>query len=154
MGGMGVAARYLLDTNLLVYTVDGREPAKRQRSQEVVRRVTRSRTAALPAQALSEFSNACLKKLQPAPHPSVIAREVERLLLALPVLHLTGPVVLEALRGVQEHQLAYFDAQIWAVARLGQVPVVLSEDFNPGAHLEGVRFSNPLHPAFDLATLV
>lgn len=148
-----MAARYLLDTNLLVYTVDGRDPVKRQRSQEVIRRVTLGRTAALPAQALAEFSNACLKKLQPAPLPSVIGREVERLLLSFPILPLTGSVVLEALRGVQEHQLAYYDAQIWAVARLAQVRVVLSEDFNAGAHLEGVAFHNPLDPGFNLADL-
>jgi hypothetical protein len=30
---------------------------------------------------------------------------------------------------------------------------VLSEDFNDGAILDGVRFLNPLNPAFDLAGL-
>jgi predicted nucleic acid-binding protein len=54
------------------------------------------------------------------------------------VLPLTGPVALEALRGVREHLLSYYDAQIWAVARLGQVGAVLSEDFNLGAVLDGV----------------
>jgi len=49
--------------------------------------------------------------------------------------------------------LSYYDAQIWAVARLGQMGVVLSEDFNPGTVLDGVSFTNPLDPAFDLATL-
>ena len=53
-------------------------------------------------------------------------------MLAFPLLPLTGPVVLEALRGVREHMLSYHDAQIWAVARLGQVAVVLSEDFKAG----------------------
>lgn len=80
-------------------------------------------------------------------------REIKRLLLAFPVLPLTGPVVLEALRGVRDHGLSYYDAQIRAIARLGQVGVVLSEEFNPGAVLEGVRFANPLDPAFDLASL-
>jgi predicted nucleic acid-binding protein len=83
----------------------------------------------------------------------LVRREVEHLLLAFPVLPLTGPVVLEALRGVQEHLLSYYDAQVWAVARLGQVGVVLSEDFNPGAVLDGVSFANPLEPAFDFAAL-
>ena len=45
-------------------------------------------------------------------------------MLAFPLLPLTGPVVLEALRGVGEHMLSYYEAQIWAVARLGQVGVV------------------------------
>ena len=107
----------------------------------------------MPAQAFSESANACLRKLEPRPDPASVRREVERLLLAFPALPLTGPVVLEALRGVREHLLSYYDAQVWAVARLGQVCMVLSEDFNPGAVLDGVSFANPLEPAFDLAAL-
>ena len=101
-------------------------------------------TAALPAQVLSEFGGACLSKLEPRPDAQAIRREDERLMLAFPLLVLTGPVVLEALRGVGEHMLSYHDAQIWAIARLGPVGVILSEDFNPGAVLDGVSFTNPL----------
>jgi predicted nucleic acid-binding protein len=148
-----MAVRYLVDTNLLVYALDRREPEKRARAREALRRAGGAGSAALPAQVLSEFANVCLRKLEPRPDPATVRREVERLLLAFPVLPLTGPVVLEALRGVQEHLLSYYDAQIWAAARLGQVGVVLSEDFNPGSVLDGVTFANPLDPAFELAAL-
>ena len=148
-----MAARYLVDTNLLVYTVDRRAPEKRERAREVLRRVGRTGSAALPAQVLSEFSSACLRKLEPRPDPETVRREVERLLLAFPVLPLTGPVVLEALRGVREHRFSYYDAQIWAVARLGQIGVVLSEDFATGSVVDGVLFANPLDPTFELAAL-
>jgi predicted nucleic acid-binding protein len=148
-----MAARYVVGTNLLVYAVDPREPEKRDRAREVLRRVGGAGTGALPAQVLSEFANACLQKLEPRPDSATVQREVERLLLAFPALPLTGPVVLEALRGVREHRLSYYDAQIWAVARLGQAGVILSEVFNPGVVLDGVSFANPLDPAFDLAAL-
>ncbi len=59
-------------------------------------------------------------------------------------------VVLEALRGVRDHQLSYYDAQVWATARLNQVPVIFSEDFKPNATLEGVRFVNPFASDFVL----
>jgi predicted nucleic acid-binding protein len=148
-----MAARYVVDTNVLVYALDRRQPEKRQRAREVLRRVGTAGTAALPAQVLSEFGGACLRKLEPRPESEAIRREVERLMLAFPILPLTGPVVLEALRGVREHLLSYYEAQIWAVARLGQVAVILSEDFNAGTVLDGVSFTNPLEPDFDLATL-
>jgi predicted nucleic acid-binding protein len=148
-----MATRYVVDTNLLIYALDRREPEKRERAREVLQRVGGAGTAALPTQVLSEFANACLRKLEPRPDPETIRREVERLMLAFPVLPLTGPVVLEALRGGREHLLSYYDAQIWAAARLGQVAVILSEDFNTGAVLDGVSFANPLDPAFDLAAL-
>ena len=60
------------------------------------------------------------------------------------VYDLTPHVVLEAVRGVRERSLSYWDAQIWAVARMHYIPVVLSEDFQDGFLLEGVRFLNPL----------
>ncbi|MBI2952680.1 MAG: hypothetical protein HYY30_00060 [Chloroflexi bacterium] len=39
---------------------------------------------------------------------------------------------------------------IWAVARLKQVPYVLTEDNEHGRYLEGVRFLDPFDPSFDL----
>lgn len=148
-----MSARYLLDANVLIYALDAREPEKRERSKEVIRRTALAGSAALPVHALSEFANVCLKKLRPPLAPQEIRLEVERLSLAFPVLPLTAPVVGEALRGVREHRFSYYDAQVWAAARLGQVPVILSEDFNPGAVVEGVSFSDPFDPAFEPATL-
>jgi predicted nucleic acid-binding protein len=62
-------------------------------------------------------------------------------------------VVLEAVRGVLQHGLPYWDAQVWATARLNQIPVVVSEDFSDGPVLEGVVFRDPFARAFDLAAL-
>ena len=101
-----MAARYVVDTNVLVYALDRREPKKRERAREVLRRVGGAGTAALPAQVLSEFGGACLRKLEPRPDPTTVRWEVERLMLAFPLLPLTGPVVLEALPGVGEHLLS------------------------------------------------
>lgn len=145
--------RYLLDANVLVYALDTREPKKRERAKEVIRRTALAGSAALPVQALSEFANVCLRKLQPPLAPKDARLEVERLSLAFPVLPLTPQVVGEALRGVRDHSFSYYDAQIWAAARLGQVSSILSEDFNPGAVIEGVRFADPFDPEFELTTL-
>lgn len=42
---------------------------------------------------------------------------------------------------------------MWATARLNQIPVVLSEDFEDGRVVNGVQFLNPFSRTFDLATL-
>jgi predicted nucleic acid-binding protein len=62
-------------------------------------------------------------------------------------------VSLEAVRATDEHSFRFFDAQIWACAKLNQVPVVLSEDVPVGATVEGVTFENPLAEEFDLTEL-
>lgn len=146
-------ARYLLDANVLVYTLDSRELEKRERAKEVLRRTALMGSGVLPVQALSEFSNVCLRKLRPTLAPEEVRLEVERLTLAFPVLPLTPLVVSEALRGVQEHSFSYYDAQVWAAARLGQVAGILSEDFNTGATIEGVQFVDPFDSAFDVMIL-
>lgn len=57
-------------------------------------------------------------------------------------------IVPEALRGVRNYQLSYYDAQIWVAPRLSQISVVFSEDFNPST-LEGVQFVNPFVAVVD-----
>jgi predicted nucleic acid-binding protein len=52
--------------------------------------------------------------------------------------------VLEAIDGVQRHRLAYWDAQIWAAAKLNQIGVIYSEDGPTGSTVGGVLFVNPL----------
>ncbi len=90
-----------------------------------------------------------MRRLRPALTPEAALAQVERFQRVFTVYSLTPMVVLEALRGVNAHQLSYYDAQIWATARLNQIPVVFSEDFNPST-LEGVRFVNPFWPEFNL----
>ncbi|MBM3130676.1 MAG: PIN domain-containing protein [Chloroflexi bacterium] len=70
------------------------------------------------------------------------------------VFDMTAAIVLEATRGVRDHQFSFWDAQIWASARMNQIPLVLSEDFQDGANIEGVRFRNPFAPEFDIQKVV
>jgi predicted nucleic acid-binding protein len=41
-------------------------------------------------------------------------------------------------------------AQLWASARLNQIPTIFSEDFASGSTLDGVRFVNPFAAGFSL----
>lgn len=145
--------RYLIDTNVLVYCFDRTDSEKQVRALECVDRLTRSHTGVLPAQVLSEFSRVAMHKLEPRMTPDDVHQYVEIYERVFNVLPLTAPIVLEAVRGVRDSGFAYFDAQIWAAARLNQVPVVLSEGFQTGATVEGVTFLNPLETDFDLASL-
>ena len=150
-------ARYLLDTNVLVYGFDGAEPEKQARALDVVARVGRpgpsGPAAALPAQALAEFARVATGRLRPPLPADEVYRQVGLYERAFPVVALTPAVVLEAVRGLRDHAFSYYDAQIWAAARLNQVPVVLSEDFASGSTVEGVTFVDPFASGFDVAGL-
>jgi hypothetical protein len=43
-----------------------------------------------------------------------------------------------------------WDPQIWATARVHQIPVILTESFDAGQTVEGVRFVGPLAEDFDV----
>lgn len=145
--------RYLLDTNILVYGFDANEPRKQEQALEVIDRVGRKGTGTLSVQTLSEFANVALYRLEEPLPPDDVADQLELYSETFPILSLTTFVSIEAVRGVRDHSFSYFDAQIWAIARLNQIPVVLSEDFSSGASVEGVTFLDPFSPDFRLDDL-
>mgnify|MGYP006291662517 CR=1 FL=1 len=150
---MATDRQYLLDTNILVYGFDANEPRKQEQALEVIDRVGRKRTGTLSVQTLSEFANVALYRLEEPLPPDEVADQLELYSETFPILSLTTFVSIEAVRGVRDHSFSYFDAQIWAVARLNQVSVVLSEDFPSGATVEGVTFIDPFSPDFRLDDL-
>jgi predicted nucleic acid-binding protein len=146
-----MSARVLVDTNVLVYAYDRSQPEKQQQALAVLDQLAQDDAGALTTQILAEFFVTVSRKLAAPLSVADAYTRIENLLLAWTVFETSALVVLEAARGVRDHQLSYWDAQIWATARLFQLPVVLSEDFATGSTLEGVRFVNPFDPTFQLA---
>ena len=140
----------LIDTNVLVYASDPREPARQERAIQLLEHLDLTRDGRLSVQVLAEFISVTTRAQHLLYSFSEAIAQVERLLRTFPVFDLTPLVVLEAARGARDYSLSYYDAQIWAVARLNQTQVIFSEDFQNGQILEGIRFVNPFHPEFDL----
>jgi predicted nucleic acid-binding protein len=139
----------LLDTNILVYLFDQNDRPRQTRAVLVLSRLHEASAGCVSVQSLAEFSAVALRRLQPALSPDEILLHVNRFVQAYPVFPLTPHIVREAMRGVRDYQFAYYDAQIWATARLNRVPIVFSEEFN-AAHIESVRFVNPFAADFVL----
>lgn len=133
----------LVDTNVLVYSLDGRDPQKQEAARTWLRYIRNNAAGALSVQCLSELANVCLNRLQPRMTAEETAGLIDDFASAFRVLHLTPAVVTEAIRGVSDHRLAYFDSQIWATARLNQFSHVLTEDVPGKERIEGVTFVNP-----------
>jgi len=143
-------APVLIDTNVLIYVFDHGEQARQDQAIRVLQGLQTTGNGRLSAQSLAEFCAVTTRKLKPLLTRAEAVPQVERLIRAFPVIDLTPLVVIEAARGARDHSLAYYDAQIWAAARLNQIPVVFSEDFNSGSTLEGVQFVSPFATDFVL----
>jgi predicted nucleic acid-binding protein len=141
-------ARVLIDTNVLVYLYDELNPAKQLQAQLVLRGLAEAGVGAVSTQVLSEFFSAATRRLRPRLSLEIALAELERHARVWNILNVTAPVVIAAGHAVRDHSLSFWDAQLWAVAKLNQFETILSEDFQSGSRLGGVRFVNPFAADF------
>jgi predicted nucleic acid-binding protein len=143
-------SRILVDTNVLVYLFDRGEFEKQAVSLALFEKMEFVLNVCVSTQNLAEFFHATTRSRSPILSVQDSAKQVEKFAAAFPIYDVTQFTVLEAVRGVRQHQFSYFDAQLWATAKLNQVPVIFSEDFNAGSMIEGVSFVNPFAREFNL----
>lgn len=144
----------LIDTNVLVYSYDYRDPARQAIAIKVLETLITASIGQISAQSLSEFFSAVTRQkgAQDAILPvNEAIQETSKLARALAVYPVTSQIVLEALRGVRQYKLSFWDAQIWAAARLNQVSTIFTQDFQDGMSLESVQFINPFSSKFQLS---
>ncbi len=138
---------------MLVYAYDPGDATKRARAITVVDQLGSQQRGALSAQVLSEFFVTVTRKIEPPLTLEEAEQSVTNYMRSWLVYEITARAVVEAIRGVRQHQLSYWDSLIWATAKLAGVSTVLSEDFSDGQLIEGVRFRNPFGENFDQTLL-
>jgi predicted nucleic acid-binding protein len=132
-------ASALIDTNILIYAREALQPAKRRRAIDLIDRLGARGELFLTAQALNEFSAASLRRGTPI---GEVRAAVTRWTDLARVLPLEAAATTAALEAVERHHLSFWDALIWATAREANVGTVVSEDFQHGREIEGVRFES------------
>ncbi len=136
-------SKIMIDTNILVYAYDPSDIQKEKAAINVLNELVDISAGIISAQVLSEFFVTITRKI---PYPLTVDQAAERIKVfsqIWPVVEINEFIVGEAVRGVLEHQLSYWDALIWAAARLNQAFLILSEDFSHNSTIGGVRFFNP-----------
>ncbi len=138
----------LVDTNILVYSFDPRDPAKQRRAEEILREGLSADSLVLAHQCIVEFVAAVTRPRSDLGGASFLtldkARlEAESLLAQFPVLYPDRSILFVALRATAMYGLSWFDAHLWAYAEINGVAERLSEDFAHGRHYGSVRVVNP-----------
>ena len=140
-----MAARTLIDTNVLVYRYDPRFPDKQRIAKRLLHDGIAAGTVRLPHQAIVEFV-ATVTRGGPGGRllePSDALREAEELIAQFPVLYPNAAILRMALRGMAAYRLSWFDAHLWAYAEVHGIPELLSEDFQDGRMYGTVMVRNP-----------
>ncbi|HKH48314.1 MAG TPA: PIN domain-containing protein [Thermoanaerobaculia bacterium] len=135
------AERISLDANILFYTVDADAGERQDKAREIVRRAAVSYDCFLTLQTLGEFFAATTRKGRLSAAEAAVHLEDWQTLF--PVVAATPGSLRLAVRAVEQHNLSFWDAMLWAVVKQAGATLLLSEDLQHDRELEGVRFRNP-----------
>lgn len=130
-----------VDTNVLLYGVStARDEAdKHATALSILDRDD----VVLSAQVLQEFYVQATRSTKTHPLAHDAAVSLIESWLRFRVIETTAPLVQQALATAARWQVSYWDAAIIEAARIGNCPVVLSEDLQPGMNFAGVTVQNP-----------
>lgn len=132
-------AEAFVDTNILVYAIEGSENNKPQRARELLRRPD----LALSIQVLNEFYSTVTspRRQQPLTHAETVAWL--KIWKRFPVQDLTLRIHEDGVIDRDRYRIGIYDAMIVAAARVLGCRIIFSEDLNDGQNYGGVVAVNP-----------
>ena len=134
--------RSFFDTNILVYADDDDSPTKQQVARDLWRKHRRAGTGVVSLQVLQEYFVTATRKLK------FDSRKARRKVEILSEFDVATPQVADIIAAIDLHQLhgfSFWDALILRSAQQAGCSVLLSEDFQDGREIDGVRVLNPFH---------
>ena len=129
-----------VDTNVLIYFVDGRNTAKQSIARAVLANAIGSRQYVISAQVFNEFANVALKKL------GLTEDEVRQYIEAFQHIHVVFQQSGWAVRALEirkQYGLQFYDSLMLAAAEFVGCDEILTEDLNDGQIYCGVKAVNP-----------
>ncbi len=129
-----------LDTNVLIYSVDGNDSAKQAVARDIVVSAVRGGGFLISAQVLNEFSNIALLKLKLSVEET---RKFVSFFSRIGVVSLDSRWTDAALLLKQRYETQFFDSLLLVAARENGCDEILTEDLNDGQMYGSVKAVNP-----------
>ena len=137
-----MTGKVFVDSNVLIYAHDANAGVKQERAAERLRELWENGLGRLSTQVLQEFYVNVTQKIK-RPLARSVAREVLRNYGLWVESAITPSTVVRASEISEARKLAFWDSMIFAAAEQDSVGEILSEDFNHGQVIAGVRVVNP-----------
>lgn len=135
-----MSVREFLDTNVLVYAHDDRDPRKQAAARALIRRLLRERCGVVSLQVLQEFFAIATRKLGLRDeHAKQEVLEYSR----FEVIALRLPDVVAAIDLHRLHQFSIWDALIVRAAMNGRCRTLHTEDLQDGYVVDTLAVRNP-----------
>lgn len=132
--------KVFIDTNILVYTVDGRFPEKRKIALELIANLQSHHQLVISTQVLQEFYNVTTYKLKLNP---VDMQNMVTQFAQLPTVLTDISLIEQGIKVSIHHKLRLWDALMIVAGVRAGCTIMYSEDLTHGQIIQGIRILNP-----------
>ena len=129
-----------IDSNLVVYANDCRDPEKQNKALLLIKELMVSGVGVISTQVLQEYVNVALNKLEQS--HDVVLRQLS-LLESFEVVQISPAMVKRAVEIKVAYNISFWDANIISAAEYADCDVIYSEDLNSGQFYSGIKMKNP-----------
>jgi predicted nucleic acid-binding protein len=136
-------AEFFLDTNVLIYTFDRSDPAKRDRSRSLVERALETGDGVVSYQVVQEFLNVALHKFDRPLALDEAVRYLRDVLDPLCMVFSSLALYEHAISLQRRWRFSFYDSLIVAGALEAGCKTLYSEDLQDGQEVESLRITNP-----------
>jgi predicted nucleic acid-binding protein len=134
---------FFLDTNVLVYSFDDRDPRKQSTARQLISTALHTQRGMISTQVVQEFLNVALRRFA---HPLTVSESRELLAAVLMPLCRHQPSIGfydRALLLREQAKYAFYDALIVSAAVESGCKTLFTEDLDEGRTIQGLRIVNP-----------
>lgn len=139
-----MSGRYFIDTNVVVYAFDPREPRKKKIANGLLADALRQRQGLISYQVVQEFFSAMIRGRFDPPLTSADALEyLSSVLGPLLQVHFSVELCRAALHLRERYKLSWYDSLIVAAAQEARCEVLYTEDLQDGQRFGDLVVTDP-----------
>ena len=143
----GMSGRFFLDTNLLIYAIDGSDPGKQAVAQKWIAKAHESGDGLISYQVVQEWFNVVLRKAAAPLSADEAASIYGQLIEPLWRIQSSRELLDAALDLHRGDSISWWDSLIVSAAIQGGCTRLLSEDLQHGRKIRGLMIQNPFRTA-------
>jgi len=136
-------AKVLVDSNILVYSIQRDAGKKHEISSTIIAELTASQRMCVSIQNLAEFSRIVLEKISPPLNPETASGHVADFSKFSSTLRYNGKTILLAISISRQYRLHFFDALLAATMQENGIEEILTENVEDFSKIPWINAKNP-----------
>ena len=138
-----MSARCFLDTNIFIYSIDRRDPAKERKAAKLIRDNLSSLKGVVSFQVVQEFFNVATRRLLAPMSPGEAQLYLEGVFTPLLRVHSSTMLYGEAIALQSRYKLSWYDSLMVCAALQAECGILYSEDMQHGQRFGTLEIQNP-----------